>query len=100
MKIQETSRELRLVIATMILANIGSMMYLPILPLYLERLGANIQQVGLFYTLQLIGMVSFLILGGWVSDHIGRLPAIAFGRAIGFKSLVIAYTLHHLPHTR
>lgn len=89
MKIQETSRELRLVVATMILANVGSMMYVPILPLYLEKLGANIQQVGLFYTLQLIGMVSFRILGGWVSDHIGRLKSIAFGSLFGTANFII-----------
>jgi MFS family permease len=95
MKLQETPRELYWVVGTMIVANIGSMMYIPLLPLYLETLGADIQQVGLFFTLQAVAMVSFRILGGWISDHIGRLQSIGIGSLFGtlsFLTLLVAPT--------
>lgn len=41
-------------LATMILADIAGNMGRPLLPLYLQSLGANVTQVGLFFTLSAI----------------------------------------------
>ena len=71
----------------MILANIGGNMYQPLLPLYLKDLGAGVTQIGLFFTLAQIIPLTLQILGGWISDSIGRLHAIAFGSVAG----VVAY---------
>ncbi len=67
----------------MILANLGGNMYGPLLSLYLESLGATVTQIGLFYTLSQVVPLVLQILGGWVSDSLGRLRAIAIGSLFG-----------------
>jgi MFS family permease len=67
----------------MILANLGGSMYGPLEALYLKDLGASIGQIGLFYTLSQIIPLALQILGGWVSDSLGRLRAIAIGSLVG-----------------
>ena len=67
----------------MILANLGGNMYGPLLSLYLESLGATVTQIGLFYTLSQIVPLVLQILGGWVSDSLGRLRAVAIGSVFG-----------------
>ena len=68
-------------------------MYQSLLPLYVKDLGASIRQIGLFFTLAQIVPLFLQILGGWISDSLGRLRAIAIGSVfgvIGFIPLVIA----------
>ncbi len=77
------TRPLLLFMGTMILANIAGHMHGPLLPLYLQELGAGVGQVGLFFTLGSIAPLAFQILGGWLSDSIGRLQAIAIGSTAG-----------------
>jgi MFS family permease len=82
-----------LFLAAMIFANIGGNMYQSFMPLYLKDLGANIPQIGLFFTLAQIVPLFLQILGGWISDSLGRLRAIAIGSVfgvIGFIPLVLA----------
>jgi len=74
---------LLLFIIAMILANLGGNMYGPLEALYLKKLGAGIEQIGLFYTLSQIIPLLLQILGGWVSDSLGRLRAIAIGSVAG-----------------
>jgi MFS family permease len=85
-------RSLLWVTLGMIIANLAGEMYYPILPLYLESLGATVQQVGLFFTLQVILAICFRILGGWISDHMGRLPTIALGGVFGMGAIT-GYTV-------
>jgi MFS family permease len=77
------SRTLVIFIATMILANISSHMFNPYMPLYLQDLGASVSQVGMVFTLSMIVPLAFQILGGWVSDSIGRLQAVVIGSLAG-----------------
>ena len=72
----------------MVLANIGGNMYGPLLPLYLKSLNANITQIGLFFTLSQIIPLGLQILGGWISDSLGRLRSIAIGSVAGVLSYV------------
>jgi MFS family permease len=74
---------LLLFMAAMVLANTGGNMYGPLEALYLKDLGAGIGQIGLFYTLSQIIPLLLQILGGWISDTLGRLKAIAIGSVIG-----------------
>jgi len=67
----------------MILANTGGSMYQPLEALYLKELGAGIAQIGLFFTLSQIIPLVLQILGGWISDSLGRLRAIAIGSVLG-----------------
>lgn len=73
----------------MILANIAAMMYDPLLPLYLQHLGADIRQVGLFFTISAIIPLLFQIFGGWLSDSIGRLKAVAIGSIGSMLTFII-----------
>lgn len=74
---------LLLFMLAMILANLGGNMYGPLEALYLKQLGAGIGQIGLFYTLAHIIPLLLQILGGWISDSLGRLRAIAIGSVVG-----------------
>jgi MFS family permease len=74
---------LLLFMLAMILANMGGNMYGPLEALYLKDLGAGIGQIGLFYTISQIIPLLLQILGGWLSDTLGRLRAIAIGSVVG-----------------
>jgi MFS family permease len=78
-----------ILLISMIAANIGGQMWGPLLPLYVQSLGANIQQIGLFFTLAMIAPLLFQILGGWLSDAIGRVQAMAIGSVAGLAGYII-----------
>lgn len=83
------SRKLVILLISMIAANIGGQMYGPLMPLYVQQLGASIEQIGLFFTLAMIAPLMFQILGGWLSDSIGRVQAIAIGSLAGLAGYVV-----------
>jgi MFS family permease len=72
--------------STMILANTAGRMVFPLESLYVQELGANVKQVGLFFTVAAIAPLFFQLFGGWLSDSIGRLQAIAIGSLAGAVS--------------
>jgi len=63
----------------MVLANIASHMYMILLPVFLKEMGASVAQVGMVFTLSSLVPLGLQIFGGWISDSIGRLKAIAIG---------------------
>ena len=77
---------LRWFLLAMVLANIASGMYEILMSLYLVELGANIEQVGIVFTVTSVVILVLQILGGWLSDSIGRLRAIAIGSIGGIFS--------------
>jgi MFS family permease len=89
------NRWLLLFLIAMILANLGSNMYDPILPLYLQELKASVIDVGWFFTLSRILPLALQILGGYISDSVGRLRSIALGSIAGvcaYVALILAPT--------
>ena len=94
----------------MVLANIAAAMSTMLMPIYLTELGASVGQVGLVFTLTSIVILILLILGGWISDSIGRLRAIAIGSVggiIGYIAILLAPTwqwmlvalsVHQIPY--
>jgi MFS family permease len=82
------SNTLKLFMLAMVLANIAGNMHATLLPLYLKDLNASIVQVGLFFTLAQIIPLVLQILGGWISDSLGRLRSIAIGSIAGVFSYV------------
>ncbi len=79
----------------MVIANVASNMFPILLPIYLTELGASIGQVGLVFTLISVVMFILQIFGGWISDSIGRLRAIAIGSIggiLGFIAMLLAPT--------
>jgi len=83
------STTLIILLFSMIVANIGGNMWGPLLPLYVQQLGANIGQIGLFFTLSMIAPLLFQILGGWLSDAIGRVQAMAIGSLAGLLGYLV-----------
>jgi MFS family permease len=79
---------LLLFMGTMILANIAAQMIFPLESLYVQELGANVKQIGFFFTIAAIAPLFFQVFGGWLSDSIGRLQAIAIGSVGGAVSYV------------
>jgi MFS family permease len=77
------NKMLLLFMLAMILANLGGEMYGMLLPLYLKELNASVVQIGLFFTISQVVPLVFQILGGWVSDSLGRLRSIAIGSLAG-----------------
>jgi MFS family permease len=77
----------------MVLANIAGSMYGILLPIYLTELGASVVQVGLVFTISSVVILILQLFGGWISDSIGRLRAIAIGSVggvIGFALMLLA----------
>ena len=73
---------LRWFLAGMIAANIAGQMAYSLLPIYLTEMGATVGQVGLVFTVASLVPTGLQIFGGWLSDTIGRLRAIALGSTI------------------
>lgn len=82
---------LRWFLAGMILANIAGQMLYSMLSLYILDLGATVAEVGVVFTLASLVPMVLQIFGGWLSDTIGRLRAIALGSSFAvFGYLIIA----------
>jgi MFS family permease len=64
-------------------------------PVFLRELGADIRQIGLFFTIAMIFPLILRILGGWLSDTIGRLRALLLGSMAG----ALAYIPYALAPT-
>ena len=78
---------LRWFMFAMVLANIASGMQGMLMPLYLTELGASVAQIGLVFTIMSVVILFLQLLGGWISDSIGRLKAIAIGSIGGVFGL-------------
>jgi len=74
---------LRWFMFAMVLANISGNMAIMLIPLYLDEMGASITQIGLVFTVLAVVSLVMQIFGGWISDSIGRLKAIAIGSVFG-----------------
>lgn len=75
-------------LAGSILANLGGRMFYPFFAILLKQLGFEVDSIGLYFTLASIFPLLFQVIGGWVSDRIGRLRSIAFGSVAGALSWV------------
>lgn len=88
-KVPLLTATLMILLFSMIVANIGGQMYGPLLPLYVQELGADMNQIGIFFTLAMIAPLFFQILGGWISDAIGRVQAMAIGSVAGLAGYIM-----------
>lgn len=82
------NKQMKTFMAAMVLANIPGNMHGILLPLYLVSLNANIIQIGLFFTLAQIIPLALQILGGYMSDTLGRLRSIAIASVMCVFSYV------------
>ncbi len=101
---------MRWFLLAMILANIAGTMTQLLTPIYLTRLGASVSQVGLVFTLTSLVILVLQVFGGWISDSIGRLRAIALGSLGGvtgfilmllapsWQWMLLALTINQIPY--
>jgi MFS family permease len=82
---------LRWFLLAMILANIASQMVYSLLSIYLVELGASVGQVGLAFTVAALVPTLLQIFGGWLSDTIGRLRAIALGSSVALFGYLLFF---------
>lgn len=82
---------LRWFLLAMVLANIAGQMAYSMLSLYLIDLGASVGQVGLVFTVASLIPITLQIFGGWLSDTVGRLRAIAIGSTISVLGYVMFF---------
>jgi MFS family permease len=80
---------LRWFLLAMILANIAGEMLYALVAVYMTELGASVSQVGLVFTLAAIVPLVLQIVGGWLSDTIGRLRTIAIGSVVSCLGYVL-----------
>jgi MFS family permease len=73
---------LRWFLLGMVLANIASVMVFTILSVYLADLGASVSQIGIVYSVASIVPLVLQVIGGWLSDSIGRLRTVALGSLV------------------
>jgi MFS family permease len=84
---------LRWFLLAMVLANIAGQMAYSLLSVYLvDNLGASVSDVGLVFTIASLVPLALQLFGGWLSDTIGRLRAIALGSSFA----VFGYLLFFL----
>ncbi len=70
----------------MILANLGSMMSLPLISVYLsQELGASVTEIGAVFTLAYIVPMVLQIYGGWLSDTITAIAVLFSAIPVFFK---------------
>jgi MFS family permease len=100
---------LRWFMFAMVLANISSNMGMMLIPLYLNESGASITEIGFVFTILSIVSLALQVFGGWISDSIGRLKAIAIGSVGGvfggfllvlaptWQWLILALAVNRIP---
>ena len=81
---QKLPRDLKLLLISTILANTSSRMLLPFIPLYIVALGGSVTHVGIFFTVHTLSAAVLRPFGGWFSDSIGRIQAVALGAIFTF----------------
>jgi MFS family permease len=89
------SKRLGVFLAAMALAETAKTMTAIQIPVFLLSLGADVGQIGLFFTLSGVLILLLGIMGGWLSDALGRLRALALGSAAG----VLSYAAYALAQT-
>lgn len=95
MKLPKISKPLKWFLAGMILANISGEMIFIFFPVYFTNLGASVTQVGMMFTVASLVPLALQIVGGWLSDTIGRLRTIALGSLgglLGYIGMALAPT--------
>ena len=89
------SKRLGVFLVAMALAETARTMTAIQIPVYLRSLGADVGQIGLFFTLSGVLVLAMGLMGGWLSDALGRLRALALGSAAG----VFSYAAFALART-
>ncbi|NEU30522.1 TCR/Tet family MFS transporter [bacterium LRH843] len=75
----ETKRALPILFAVMFLVMVGFGIIIPVLPFYVEEMGASSTQLGLLMAVYSVMQLLFAPMWGRISDRIGRKPVMMIG---------------------
>jgi MFS family permease len=84
-------RKLQILLLSTFTVSFGMNLFITFLPLYLKELGASVGQVGSYIAIMLFVQAVFRILGGWVSDNLGRLQTTALGSLFGLLGIAMMW---------
>ncbi|MFI5316504.1 MAG: MFS transporter [Myxococcota bacterium] len=85
-----------IIFTTILIDFLGYSILIPVLPHFVSTLGVGAVGIGAITALYALGLVLFLPLWGWVSDHVGRRPVLLvslLGTAVSFVVLALANSL-------
>ena len=89
-------KELSILFATMFLVMVGFGIIIPVIPFYVEEMGASPTQLGLLMATYSFMQLIFAPMWGRISDRIGRKPVIMigiFGLALSFLLMALSTQL-------
>ncbi|WP_227936938.1 MFS transporter [Alkalihalobacillus deserti] len=92
----ETKKALPVLFAVMFLVMVGFGIIIPVMPFYVEEIGASPTQLGLLMAVYSVMQLLFAPMWGRVSDQIGRKPVMMigiFGLALSFFLMAVSSTL-------
>jgi len=75
--------KVKLLAPAFFLLAMGEAMAAGFLALYVQHLGASVEEVGLFFTVVMVATATAWIISGWVSDSLGRIPTVVVGLLLG-----------------
>nr|WP_268870924.1 MFS transporter [Halalkalibacter akibai] len=94
--ILESKKALPVLFAVMFLVMVGFGIIIPVMPFYVEEIGATPTQLGLLMAVYSVMQLIFAPMWGRISDRVGRKPVIMigiFGLALSFFLLAVSSTL-------
>ncbi|MBU0490527.1 MAG: MFS transporter [Chloroflexi bacterium] len=85
--------KVKLLAPSFLLLVMGEAMSMGFLALYVQHLGAAVDQVGVFFAVNMGAAAAAWVLGGWVSDSAGRIPTAVLGlglAAVGYAGSALS----------
>jgi len=90
------TRDLRLIGTALLCWGMGEGLFVYLLPLYLEQLGADSVQIGVIFGIAAVSMTITHIPAGALSDRIGRKRVMSAGWISGLFSAIVMYLAPNL----
>lgn len=85
----EMHRDIKILVLSIFLWEIGLTLYDPLLSVYLRQLGASPEQVGLVFSIAYFVMAVTSLPGGWLADRFDRRKTMIFFWVIGAPSILL-----------
>ena len=90
MKINDNSKRMIVLFATIFIVGVGFSIIMPVLPYYAESMGANAFQLGMLITVYAVCQFIFAPIWGAYSDRVGRRPVLLLG-ILGYSVTFILF---------
>jgi MFS family permease len=87
--VRSLHRDVKILVFSMFLWEVGLTLYDAILPVYLRQLGAAPQQLGLVFSIAYLIVALTSLPGGWLADHFDRRRVMLFFWCVGTPSALL-----------